>query len=80
VAAAVLSGSASAGLGILAAARALDLDFIPLFNERYDLAIPRRHWESPLLLPLRQALASVEYRQAVASMGGYDVARMGEAV
>jgi len=78
VAAAVLSGSASAGLGILAAARALALDFIPLFKERYDLAIPRRHWDSPLLTPLRQALSSAEYRQAVEGMGGYDVARMGE--
>ena len=78
VAAAVLSGSASAGMGILAAARALALDFIPLFKERYDLAIPRRHWDSPLLTPLRQALSSAEYRWAVEDMGGYDVGRMGE--
>ena len=74
VAAGVLSGSA----GILAAARALGLDFIPLFKERYDLAIPRRHWESSLLEPLRQALASAEYRQEVEALGGYDVRRMGE--
>jgi putative molybdopterin biosynthesis protein len=40
VAAAVKSGAATAGLGILAAARALDLDFAPLFDERYDLVIP----------------------------------------
>jgi molybdopterin molybdotransferase/putative molybdopterin biosynthesis protein len=80
VAAAVLSGSASVGLGILAAARALELDFIPLFKERYDLAIPRRHWDSPLLTPLRQALSSAEYRQAVEGMGGYDLARMGAEV
>jgi putative molybdopterin biosynthesis protein len=77
VAAAVLSGSASAGMGILAAARALQLDFIPLFTERYDLAIPRRHWESALLKPLRDALASAEYHQAVEQLGGYDVRRMG---
>jgi putative molybdopterin biosynthesis protein len=80
VAAAVLSGGANVGLGILAAARALGLDFIPLFKERYDLAIPRRHWESPLLEPLRQALASVEYRRAVEALGGYDVGRMGQIV
>jgi putative molybdopterin biosynthesis protein len=77
VAAAVLSGSASAGLGILAAARALQLEFIPLFTERYDLAIPRRHWDSALLRPLRQALASAEYRRAVEQLGGYNVSRMG---
>src|SRR6266508_6363580 len=77
VAAAVLSGAASAGLGILAAARALGLDFVPLFQERYDLAIPRRHWESQLLAPLRQALASDEYRAAVTALGGYDLREMG---
>jgi putative molybdopterin biosynthesis protein len=77
VAAAVMSGAASAGLGILAAARALGLDFIPLYKERYDLVIPRRHWDSPLLAPLRQALTSEGYRRAVADLGGYDVAEMG---
>jgi putative molybdopterin biosynthesis protein len=77
VAAAVLSGTADVGLGILAAARALGLDFVPLFQERYDLAIPRRHWESDLLAPLRQALGSAEYLTAVTALGGYDVRDMG---
>ena len=78
VAAAVLSGVASVGLGILAAARALGLDFVPLFSERYDLAIPRRHWESELLAPLRRVLADPAYRAAVENLGGYDTRRMGE--
>jgi putative molybdopterin biosynthesis protein len=78
VAAAILSGTATVGLGILAAARALGLDFIPLFKERYDLAVPRRHWESDLLAPLRQTLTSPAYRQAVAELGGYDVTQMGQ--
>jgi putative molybdopterin biosynthesis protein len=77
IAAAVLSGTADVGLGILAAAQALGLDFVPLFQERYDLAIPRRHWESDLLASLRQALGSAEYRAAVTALGGYDVRDMG---
>jgi putative molybdopterin biosynthesis protein len=80
VAAAVLSGSATAGLGILAAARALGLEFIPLFKERYDLVVPRRHWESDLLAPLRATLANAAYRQAVTALGGYDVAAMGSII
>ena len=80
VAAAVLSGSASVGLGIRAAAQALGLEFIPLFKERYDLVVPRRHWEGPLLAPLRQALTSSAYQQAVAALGGYDVGEMGTLV
>ncbi|MBC8078275.1 MAG: molybdopterin biosynthesis protein, partial [Chloroflexales bacterium] len=66
------------GLGIGAAARALGLDFVPLFQERYDLAVPRRHWESALLAPLRQTLASAAYQRAVADLGGYDVRAMGK--
>ncbi|MFO7631402.1 MAG: molybdopterin biosynthesis protein, partial [Caldilinea sp.] len=80
VAAAVKSGAADAGLGILAAARALDLDFIPLFDERYDLVIPVEHYESKLLRPL---LALIEERSsgfgaAVEALGGYGVAQMGK--
>src|SRR5262249_43827252 len=40
VAEAVASGAADAGPGILAVARALGLDFLPLQEERYDLVIP----------------------------------------
>ncbi|HZE22052.1 MAG TPA: substrate-binding domain-containing protein, partial [Desulfobaccales bacterium] len=36
----VFSGTADVGLGIMAAARALGLDFIPLLPERYDLVVP----------------------------------------
>lgn len=78
VAAAVQSGAASVGLGISAAARALGLTFVPLFSERYDLAIPRRHWESALLAPLRRTLGDPAYRAAVEGLGGYDVRLMGE--
>ena len=44
VAAAIASGRADCGLGIAAAAQALDLDFIPLYQERYDLIIPLRYY------------------------------------
>ncbi|MBI3360298.1 MAG: molybdopterin biosynthesis protein, partial [Chloroflexi bacterium] len=77
VAAAVASGVADCGLGIRAAASALDLDFVPLFNERYDLVIPREHYESELLRPLLALLLDEAFRRAVAEMPGYDVSPMG---
>ncbi len=43
VAASVANGSVDAGLGIRAAANALDLDFVPIAEERYDLIVPGRH-------------------------------------
>ena len=45
VAVAVLSGRADAGLGIMAAARALGLDFVPIVTESYDLVIPERFFD-----------------------------------
>jgi len=49
VATAVASGRADIGLGFPAAASALDLDFIPLFQERFDLVIPTRFLQGDLL-------------------------------
>jgi putative molybdopterin biosynthesis protein len=80
VAAAVASGTADTGLGVLAAARALDLDFVPLAKERYDLVIPREHYESPLLQPLLEIMRSADFRARVEGLGGYDTSEMGRTV
>ena len=78
VAAAVSGNSADTGLGVLSAARALELEFVPLFNEEYDLVIPVEHYESEHLRPLLDLLDALDFRQAVEDLGGYDVSRMGE--
>jgi putative molybdopterin biosynthesis protein len=80
IAAAVASGRADCGLGIAAAAKALDLDFIPLFNERYDLVIPKAHAESDLLAPLFGLLVDADFRKAVSQLTGYDVSVMGTSI
>lgn len=80
VAAAIASGRADCGLGIAAAAQALGLDFIPLFQERYDLVIPEPIFDGPLLLPLLELLGSAKFREAVATLPGYDVSMMGKII
>jgi len=77
VAAAIASGAATMGLGIRAAARALELDFVPLAHEQYDLVIPRLHYEGALLQPLLALLQDSDFRGAVAALPGYDVTPMG---
>jgi putative molybdopterin biosynthesis protein len=74
----VLSHAADCGMGIYAAARALDLDFIPVAQEQYDLIIP-----VPLLdqEPIRLVLAAIRsqtFRERVKALGGYDPSRSGE--
>jgi putative molybdopterin biosynthesis protein len=80
VAAAVDSGIADCGLGIHAAAAALDLDFIALFQERYDLVIPLEHYESPVLVPLLEILENEEFRQSVQNLPGYGTSPMGQKI
>jgi putative molybdopterin biosynthesis protein len=80
VAAAVASGRADCGLGIAAAAQALDLDFIPLFQERYDLVIPRQFADDDLLAPLFDLLADSRFRESVSHLKGYDVSVMGNII
>jgi putative molybdopterin biosynthesis protein len=80
VAAAVASGRADCGLGIAAAAQALDLDFVPLFQERYDLVIPKEHAESNLLAPLFELIAGEDFRNSVSKLTGYDVSVMGRII
>jgi putative molybdopterin biosynthesis protein len=80
VAAAIASGRADCGLGIAAAAQALDLDFVPLFQERYDLVIPKEHAESNLLVPLFDLIAGNDFRNSVSKLPGYDVSVMGKII
>ena len=80
VAAAIASGRADCGLGIPAAAESLNLDFIPLFDEIYQLVIPKVFAESELLAPLFEVINSNEFQRAVANMHGYDVSKMGRLI
>jgi putative molybdopterin biosynthesis protein len=77
VASAVASGRADCGMGVAAAAQALDLGFIPLFQERYDLVIPKQFSEDELFVPLFDLLVDPRFREAVSKLKGYDVSVMG---
>jgi molybdopterin molybdotransferase/putative molybdopterin biosynthesis protein len=74
----VLSGAADCGVGICAAARALDLDFIPLEKEQYDLIIPSSLIESAQMRLLLETIRSQEFKDRVTALGGYDPSRSGE--
>ncbi len=81
VASAVASGVADAGMGILTAAVALGLDFIPVAKERYDLVVPVKYLEMPQI----EALISIitedrEFKSMVQNLGGYDTSDMGKVV
>jgi putative molybdopterin biosynthesis protein len=80
VAAAVAAGRADCGLGVLAAARAFGLDFVPVAQEPYDLVLLTDSIEDQLLAPLWELLESDDFRRAVTDLGGYDTTEMGRRI
>ena len=80
VAVSVLSGKADSGLGILAAARALGLDFVPVTEERYDLVIPVEFLELQSIQEVLTIIATDEFKQAVEQKGGYSTRQTGDRV
>jgi putative molybdopterin biosynthesis protein len=79
VASAVLTGVADTGLAILASARALGLDFIPVAKERYDLAILKEFFPSEMIQRLVKIIREdMEFKEMVKSLGGYDISDMGK--
>jgi putative molybdopterin biosynthesis protein len=74
----VLSGAADCGMGIYAAAKALDLEFIPIVREQYDLIIPTEHIIDPNIAELIKTIGSESFKKRVTSLGGYDPSKSGE--
>jgi putative molybdopterin biosynthesis protein len=78
VASAVLTGIADTGLAILSSARALDLEFIPVAKERYDLAIPLEYFSTDMIGCILDIIRhDGEFRGTVTKLGGYDISDMG---
>ncbi|MGE0299253.1 MAG: substrate-binding domain-containing protein [Dehalococcoidia bacterium] len=72
---AVATGSVDVGLGVRPAASALDLDFVPLTWEDYDLVLGGASLDAAA--PLIAALRTPNVRAAITQLGGYDTANSG---
>ena len=77
----VAEGRADAGVGVEAIARLLDLGFVPVRTERYDLVIPTPLLDThPGVARLLDALVSRDVRAEVESLGGYDTRETGRRI
>ena len=68
----VLTGAADCGLGIFAAAKALNLGFVPLAHERYDLVLPVAYLDDPRIQTLRAVIATPQFQGRMRALGGYE--------
>jgi molybdate-binding protein len=80
VAQAVRGGQADTGLAVLAAARKYELDFIPLFDERFDLVMSDSTYETGLLTPALDFLQTARFRTVLEGLGGYNSGATGSEV
>ena len=80
VAAAIQGGSADAGMGILSAAKALGLDFVPVGNEEYDFAIPVKYLDLPHVQKFISVLKSDVFKAKLEELGGYSADNIGKIV
>lgn len=80
VAAAVASDGADAGMGVLSAAKAMDLDFIEVGPEEYDFAIPAEYLQLPHIKAFIEILQSDEFRGRIEELGGYSAENAGKII
>lgn len=72
----VKTGRADVALGLQAAAHRFGLDFVPLFEERYDLVLAPE--AEKILAPMLDYIQTGAFRSSLAAMTGYNTAHSGE--
>lgn len=80
VAVAVLSGVADLGMGILAAAEALGLDFVPVATEQYDFVIPDEFVNDEKIVRMLDVMRGERFRSRVRALGGYGTDKTGQEI
>lgn len=73
----IAKGEADAGMGVHAAAKLYDLDFIPIYSEQYDLLIPDTMKNHPGIIEIMDILKSAEFAEKAAMLGGYTLNKPG---
>ncbi|WP_350343324.1 molybdopterin biosynthesis protein [Proteinivorax tanatarense] len=80
VAAQVKSGRVQAGMGIYAASKAMEIDFVPVFEESYDLLITEEFYKSEGFKVLHSVITSTSFKQEVNKLGGYNLKDCGNII
>ena len=74
----IKTGKADAALGLQASAHESGLDFVPLFEERYDLVLPRQAEKT--MSPILDYIQTSAFRRRASELTGYNTAHSGELI
>lgn len=80
VAAAIANGDADCGLGVYSAAVMMGLEFIPVCNEEYDIAIPKEFLDNPMIQEFVRVIKDHEFKEKLDCLGGYDYSEAGNII
>lgn len=80
VAASVKNDACDIGMGIYASALAMDLDFIPITEEQYDICFLLNHTSRQQLDQIRKVITGPEFKERVYDCGGYNLELSGKVV
>ncbi len=78
VASAVANGHADVGIGIQKTAKLINVEFIPLITERYDIVLLKTAQTAALIQTIKDILRSLAFKEEVVALGHYDTSLTGE--
>ncbi|PLR79299.1 hypothetical protein CU633_00790 [Bacillus sp. V3-13] len=76
----ISNGLADAAFGIRSAAEQLNLDFIPIRSEPFDLVFRWKPENTLLLEQLIDIIQSQDFKNTVTNLSGYDVSELGKII
>lgn len=74
----IKSGTADIGVGLIAAAVEAELDYIPLFEEQYDLVFPEDQVEAAEIQAMLDYLTTAKFRRSINYLAGYTTTHTGD--
>ncbi|WP_341299456.1 helix-turn-helix transcriptional regulator [Lysinibacillus sp. FSL H8-0500] len=80
VASAVANGHADIGIGIEKIAKLMNIDFVPVVKERYDIVLFKTVENEALIRAVKEILTAADFQAEVAALGDYDISQMGQII
>ncbi|WP_130055519.1 substrate-binding domain-containing protein [Bacillus thuringiensis] len=80
VATQVANGKADVGVGSEKFSQIVNVDFIPIMKEQYDLVILKNKENEELIEVVKDILQSEEFHNELNAIGGYDITKTGQIV
>ncbi|WP_243525464.1 substrate-binding domain-containing protein [Bacillus pseudomycoides] len=80
VASQIANGKADVGVGAEKVAQIVNVDFLPLIQEQYDLVILKNKENEQLIEAIKEILQSTEFQNELRAIGGYDISKTGQII